>query len=121
MWCRGIRGATVVERNEKEAILSATEELLQSMVKANDVDKDDVACVFFTATSDVDAEFPAAAARNKGWTDVALLCGREIDVPGSLSGCIRVLMLVNTEKRANEIVHVYLKGTEVLRQDNAGS
>ena len=109
----------MAEANTKEAILSATEELLQKIVEANDVDKEEVACVFFTTTSDINAEFPAAAARNQGWTQVPLMCAKEIDVPGSMAMCIRILLLHNTEKRPGEINHVYLRGTDSLRQQES--
>lgn len=101
--------------NTSEAIVAACKELLQSMVEANGVDIDDVACILFTTTSDLNAAFPAVAARELGWSQVPLLCGHEMDVPGSLHRCLRVLMLFNTEKRNEEIVHVYLRGAEVLR------
>jgi chorismate mutase len=117
MWCRGIRGATVVAENTKEEILAATHELLQKMLDSNEVEKESVACVFFTATLDIDAEFPAVAARQLGWTDVALLCGREIDVAGSLARCLRILILFNTNKKAEEIEHIYIRGAEVLKQE----
>jgi chorismate mutase len=117
MWCRGIRGATIVAENTKEEILTATQELLQKMIDSNRVEKEMVACIFFTATLDIDAEFPAVAARQLGWTDVALLCGREINVTGSLARCLRILMLFNTDKKAEEIEHVYIRGAEVLRQE----
>ena len=117
MWCRGIRGATVATENTKDSILSACTELLQSMVEANGVDSSDIAGVWFTTTVDLNAEFPAVAARELGWSNVALLCGHEMNVPGRLTSCLRVLMLVNTDKRNDEIVNVYLRGTEVLRDD----
>ena len=117
MWCRGIRGATVATDNTKDSILSACTELLQSMVEANGVDSSDIAGVWFTTTVDLNAEFPAVAARELGWSNVALLCGHEMNVPGRLTSCLRVLMLVNTDKRNDEIVNVYLRGTEVLRDD----
>ena len=116
MWCRGIRGATSVAANTKEDILSATKELLQKITEANNLDKEAVACVFFTTTSDLNAEFPALAARQMGWTESALMCGQEINVPGALAKCLRILILFNTEKETGEIVHVYIKGAEVLRQ-----
>ena len=84
MLCRGIRGATVAAANTKEEILSATQELLRKMLAANYVDKQSVACMFFTTTPDLNAEFPALAARQMGWTDTALMCNQEIAVPGSL-------------------------------------
>ncbi|MDY6833829.1 MAG: chorismate mutase [Chloroflexota bacterium] len=120
MWCRGVRGATIVSANTKEEIVSAGMELLQEMVVANGVEKEDVASVLFTTTQDLNAEFPAVAARQMGWTEIALLGGQEIQVEGSMPMCLRILLLINTEKRSNEIVHVYLKGTEVLRQGNGG-
>jgi chorismate mutase len=117
VWCRGIRGAITVSDNNKDSIGTATKELLQKMVKVNDVDVDDVACILFTTTSDLNAAFPAAAARELGWTRVPLLCGHEMNVPGSLSGCLRVLVLFNTDKKNEELVHVYLKGAVALRDE----
>ena len=119
MRLRGIRGATTVEANTREAILQATDELLQAIVRANGVECDDVASVFFSTTPDLDAEFPAVAARNLGWTKVALMCAHEIDVPGSLRMCLRILMHVNTAKTADEIEFVYLRGARALRPDLA--
>ena len=117
MACRGIRGATTVEENTSEAILSATRELLEAIVRANNLCPDDIAAAIFTTTADLNAEFPAVAARQLGWTDAALLCGHEIDVPGSLRKCIRVLVLVNTDRPQKDIVHVYLRWAKVLRTD----
>lgn len=119
MKCRGIRGATVAADNTKEAITETTMELLSKMVEANDVIKEDIACVFFTTTQDLNAEFPAVSARKLGWNDVPLLCGNEIPVPNSLERSIRVLLLFNTNKSLRQIVHVYIRGAEVLRPDNA--
>ena len=118
MWCRGIRGATLVSANTREDILAATKELLQGMIEQNQVKKEQVACAFFTTTPDLDAEFPALAARQLGWRDVALLCSQEIGVPHSLPRCIRILILFNTEKSTDEIVHLYITGAEVLRQEH---
>ena len=118
MRCRGIRGATTVPENTKEAIIAASKELLQHIIEANKIGTSDVACVAFTTTPDLNAAFPAAAARELGWTQVPLLCGQEIDVPGSLSHCLRILVLFNTNKGIEEIVHVYLRGTEILREDD---
>ena len=117
MRCRGIRGAITVDTNTGEAILQAATELLSQMVAANDVRPEEVASVFFTTTRDLNADFPALAARQMGWNDVALLCAHEMDVPGSLPMCLRILLQVNTEKQAREIVHVYLRGARVLRPD----
>jgi chorismate mutase len=106
-----------VPENTKEAILAASKELLQNMIEANQVGISDIACILFTTTPDLNAAFPAAAARELGWTQVPLLCGHEIDVPGSLSRCLRILVLFNTNKGIEEIVSVYLRGTEILRDD----
>ncbi len=117
MRLRGARGATTVEANTRDAILDATTRLLQAMVRANNICPDDVAGAFFTTTPDLNAEFPAVAARDLGWTDVPLLCGHEMNVPGSLAMCLRILLLVNTEKPAREIIHVYQGGARALRPD----
>lgn len=105
--------------NGREAVLEATIELLNEMVAANAIEPDDVASAIFTTSPDLTAEFPALAARQLGWTQVAMLCGHEMAVPGSLPRCLRILLHVNTEKRADEIVHVYLRGATVLRPDLA--
>ncbi len=118
MPCRGIRGATTVPVNDREAILDATQELLREMVSANALKTEDVASAYFTTSPDLNAEFPAVAARDTlGWTHVALMCGHEMAVPGSLAMCLRVLLHVNTDRRQNEICHVYLRGAAVLRPD----
>jgi chorismate mutase len=114
-YCRGIRGAITVEHNDREEILAATTELLQLLIEKNDLHPDNVASVIFTATDDLDAEFPAVAARSLGWEETALLCAREIPVPGSLKKCIRVLIHVNTTRSAAEIQHVYLRDAVRLR------
>lgn len=115
MYCRGIRGATTVEHNKREEILAATTELLQLLIRNNNLQPEDVASAIFTVTADLDAEFPALAARYLGWTEVALMCTREIPVPGSLGMCIRVLLHVNTTRSAAEIQHVYIRGAVNLR------
>ena len=114
--CRGIRGATTAEANTREAILSATRELLTALVEANGVRVEDIAAVWFTTTPDLNAEFPALAARQMGWEHTALLCGHEMAVPDGLPRCIRVLMLVNTEKRPEDLRHIYLKEAKDLRR-----
>ena len=122
MPCRGIRGATTVETNTREAILSAARDLLSEMISANDVLKEDVATAFFTTTADLDAEFPAVTARQDfGWVHVALMCGHEMDVPGSLRMCLRIMLLVNSERSQAQICHVYQRGAAVLRPDLAPS
>ncbi len=115
--CRGVKGATTIERNGREEILAATTELLQVMIQHNSIDPDDVASALFTTTTDLNAEFPAVAARRMGWTEVPLVCAHELDVPGSLRMCLRILLHVNTQKTAREIVHVYIHGARVLRPD----
>ena len=116
MQCRGIRGAITVSANNKESILAATEELLKEMAQANSVKVDDIAAIFFTTTSDLNAEFPASATRELGWpSNLALLCGHEMNVPNDLPRCLRILMLVNTEKGPEEITHVYLGEAKKLK------
>ena len=117
MMVRGIRGATTVEENEREAILEATSELLQAIVEANGLERDHVASIIFSMTPDLDADFPAVAAREDGWTDVALSCVNEMVVPGSLERCLRILMHVNTERSPGELRHIYLRGARQLRAD----
>ena len=112
---RGIRGATTADENTSEAIVEATSELLQSLVEANDVQLDDIAAVQFTSTVDLDAEFPALAARKMGWADMALLGSVEVDAQGATKKCIRVLLLVNTDKSPQDIQFKYLKGAANLR------
>ena len=114
--CRGIRGATTADANTDEAIYSATRDMLQKLINLNDINQEQVAAAYFTVTSDLDAAFPAAAARQLGWNNVALMCSTEIPVPDSMGRCIRVMILYNTETSQEDIVNVYLKGTDVLRQ-----
>ena len=115
MATRGIRGATTVERNGRDDILAATTELLEVIVRLNGLRSEDVAYVWFTVTEDLDAEFPAFAARELGWTEVPLMCGREIPVPGALERCIRVLVSWNTAKSQREVRHAFLRGAKELR------
>jgi len=118
MAVRGIRGAITVTVNEEAAILEATENLIRAMVEVNGVDPEDIASVMITVTHDLDAAFPARGARAlPGFELVPLMCSNEIPVPGSLEKCIRVMMLVNTEKSSREIRHVFLEGASVLRPD----
>ena len=119
MLVRGIRGATTVASNTREEILAAARELLDAIVQANELPHDHVASIIFTTTPDLNAEFPAVAARELGWTDVALECLHEMNVPGSLPRCLRILMHVNTDRSAAEIKHIYLHGARVLRRDLA--
>ena len=119
--CRGIRGATTADENTDTAIYAATRELLSRMIEDNDIAEENIAGVHFTLTPDLNAAYPAAAARQLGWTSTALMCSQEIPVPGSLPRCVRIMVLYNTEKSQQEIVNVYLKGTEVLRLQGAES
>jgi chorismate mutase len=114
---RGVRGAITVERDDAALLLDATERLLREIVAENDIRSDDVASALFTLTPDLCSQFPAAAARRMGWTRVPLLNFTEIAVPDGLPRVIRVLLHVNTDKRQDEIVHVYLEGARVLRPD----
>ena len=113
---RGIRGATTVARNDPKAIYDGTVELLSTIVKFNGVRVEDVGYIWFTVTDDLNTAFPADAARvGLGWTDVPLICGREIPVPGALGRCVRVLIAWNTPKTQTDVRHVFLHGARVLR------
>ncbi len=115
--CRGVRGATTVERDDREEILKATRELLALVIHLNGIHNDEVASAIFTTTPDLRAAFPATAARQLGWLDVPLMCSHEIDVPGALGRCIRVLIHWNTTTPQHAIQHVYLKEAQALRPD----
>lgn len=115
--CRGVRGATTVDADDREQILCATRQLLALMIRLNGIESTDVASVMFTVTKDLSAEFPALAARQLGWLEVPLLCAYELTVPGSLPLCIRAMLLWNTEKTQSEIKHIYLHEAEKLRPD----
>jgi chorismate mutase len=118
---RGIRGATTADRNDAEAIVEATDELLRELVRLNQLDVDEVAFAYFTTTRDLDAEFPALAARRLGWVTVPLLCGHDMDVqqpnPRGVSRCIRVLLLYNTNRPQREMRHAYLRGARAIKED----
>ncbi len=114
---RGIRGANSVTENSREAILTATQELLKRMIEENQIDPADIASIFLTATDDIDADFPAYAARDMGLIKVPLLCAREIKVPNSMPMLIRILIHVNTDKTQDQIKHQYLGATKKLRPD----
>lgn len=114
---RGIRGANCVKENKSETILDATRELLQTMLRVNQLDMDDIVSIFFTLTPDLTAAFPAEAARQLGLTFTPLLCMQEIDVPESLPKVVRILILTNSNKSLKEISHVFLGEAKVLRDD----
>jgi chorismate mutase len=117
MFCRGVRGATTVDSNSRDDILASTRQLLALMIRINAIEPVDVGSAIFSATRDLNAEFPALAARQLGWLDVPLLCTHEIDVPNSLPFCIRVLVNWNTEKSQDEVTHIYVKQAVRLRPD----
>lgn len=119
MKVRGIRGATTVGHDIAEEILTATRELLQLMVEKNQVEIDDIAAIIFTVTPDLQDVYPAQAARELGWTQVALLGAGEINASRGLSRCIRVLMLVNTDQPPSALIPVYLREATILRDDLA--
>jgi chorismate mutase len=114
--CRGVRGATVVAANDADAIRDAIRELVEDMVAANEIDETDIAAAFFTTTPDLDATFPAEAARKMGWVDVPMLGAVEMSKPGALGRCLRVMLLWNTDRPQSEIRHSYLRGTDILRK-----
>jgi len=115
--CRGVRGATTVTENSRDAILNATRQMLALLIRRNQIKSDEIASAIFTVTKDLSAEFPALAARQLGWIEVPLLCGYEIEVPGSLSLCVRVLVHWNTDRPQNEIQHIYIHDAVRLRPD----
>ena len=115
--CRGVRGATTADANTREDILSATRQLLALMIRQNGIEACDVGSALFTTSTDLNAEFPALAARQLGWLDVPLMCGHEMGVPGSLERCVRVLLNWNTTKGQRDVRHVYIKDAVKLRPD----
>lgn len=118
MKIRGVRGAITVSKNDEQEIILAAERLLKEVIASNNIAPDDVASIFISATDDVDAAFPAKALRNlDGWTYVPVMCMQELSVPGSLQKCVRVMIHANTEKRQEEIKHIYLDGAAGLRPD----
>ena len=117
IYCRGVRGATTADGNHSDAILQATRELLALMIRKNGIEVQDVSSAIFTTTPDLDAAFPALAARQLGWIDVPLLCTHEINVPESLPSCIRILIHWNTTKEQQDIEHIYIKDAVVLRPE----
>ena len=117
MMMRGLRGATTVENNDTDEILEATRELLTMLVRVNNIEIDDIASIVLTTTDDLGATYPAFAARQLGWFDVALLCSNEMDVPDGLPKCIRVLIHWNTTKAPKDLGHVYLRKAKSLRPD----
>lgn len=114
---RGVRGAITIAEDTKEEVRQATQELLNTLLRENDIALEDIISAFFTATPDIVSEFPARAARMMGWHQVPLMCSQEMEVAGALPRCIRVLLHVNSDKPLAEIKHVYLREAAKLRQD----
>ena len=118
---RGIRGATTATANTAGAITEATDELLRELVEANDLDTAEISFCYLTTTVDLNAEFPAYAARRLGWVDVPLLCGHDMNVqlpnPRGVPMCIRILLLYNTERPQKAMRHVYLRGAKAIKTD----
>ncbi|MFT5198165.1 MAG: chorismate mutase [Planctomycetota bacterium] len=112
--CRGVRGATVVSQDTASSIITACAELFQAMAHANGIEPDQIAAIIFTATPDLSAAFPAQAADIAGFEKVPRLCAQEIDVPGGLARCLRILLLWNTALPPESIQHCYLNGAEAL-------
>lgn len=112
-----IRGAITVEENTVESILSNTKELLYEIEARNNLDKEKVVSIFFTATSDLNKVYPARAARELGYVNSGLMCFSEMAVEGSLNKCIRIMVLYNSNKSQKDVKHVYLKGATILRPD----
>lgn len=118
MVTRGIRGATTVEEDREGLVLQATEALIIEMVEQNDVEIDDIASVIVSTTTDVTSVFPARAIRSiEGWEYVPVMCTHEMDVPGAIQKCIRLMMHVNTNKAQREIEHIYQNEAVRLRPD----
>jgi len=116
---RGVRGAITAAANDMKSILEATERLINEIMEKNDVKTDDICFIMFSATSDINAAFPARAAREMGLGLVPLLDVAQLEVEGSLKRCIRVLMVFNTDKKMEDIKHIYLEEAVKLRPDLA--
>ena len=115
---RGIRGATTVENNTPDEIRIAVKEMISEIIESNNIVTDDIASTSFTMTKDLDCVYPAKFAREiEGFENVPLMCYQELNIQNSLEKCIRVLILVNTEKKQNEIRHIYLNRAKSLRPD----
>jgi chorismate mutase len=119
MSVRAVRGATQVEANTAESITAATQELLLEIMAANSLSAEDVISVLFTSSPDLNATFPAAAARSVGFESTPLICSVEIDVPGALPRTVRVMAHVETDLPKSDVAHIYLHGAKALRRDIA--
>ena len=116
---RAIRGAIQLEVDERDHVLSSTRELVSMILSANDLSRDDVISIMFTATPDIRSEFPAVAARELGLGDVPLMCAQELVVAGAMPRVIRLMAHVNTTLLRDQVTHVYLRGATALRRDLA--
>lgn len=115
---RGFRGATTVETNTEEEMLKETQRLVELMVEENEIAAEDISHVFFSLTNDLNATFPAKVSRSiEGWKHVPVMCMKEVDVPGSLEKCIRVMLVAQTELAQNEVKHIFLNEAVKLRPD----
>lgn len=112
-----VRGAITVVENKREEILKSTQELLMEIEKKNNLNKDNVICILFSSTKDLNAEYPAKAARLLGYTQCSLMCFSEMNVLGSLKKCIRLMLLYQSDLEQKDVNHVYLKGAKILRPD----
>jgi chorismate mutase len=116
---RAVRGATQLERDDREHLLERTAELVRLVLECNDLDDEDLISIWFTATGDIHSDYPAYAARQMGFTDVPLMCTQEMDVEGGMPRVVRVMAHVETDLTRAEITHVYLHGAAALRRDLA--
>ena len=118
MYSRGVRGAITIENNSPEDIKSAVIELLNKMLTDNEIKTEDISFAIFTVTKDINADFPAKFARlDCGFNKVPMMCYNELETPKSLKKCLRILLNINTNKNQDEIMHIYLKGAKILRED----
>ena len=117
---RALRGAITCPEDTPDAIGEAVCELLPAIMERNGLEHDDVVSIVFTTSRDLTSAFPATAARTIGFGDIPLMCASEIDVPGSMRRCLRVLMHVYTARTRLEMRHVYLRDAQSLRDDLPG-
>ena len=117
MTVRAVRGAIQVERDERQAILDGASQLVQAVMSRNEIEPDQLISILFTATPDLSAEFPAYAARQLGFSDVPLICARELEIEGSMPRVVRMMAHVETELSRQGVTHVYLHGAAALRRD----
>ena len=119
MAVRAVRGATQLDSDDREHMLDRVAEMVNDVMTSNGLEVDDFISIIFTSTADLVSEFPAYAARRLGFTDVPLICAKELEIQGSMARVVRMMAHVETDRPRSEISHVYLRGAEVLRQDLA--